>query len=348
MITSAPAEAPLLTELVPGRVAVFRALRLGDMLCAIPAFRALRAALPRAVITLIGLPWAKELVRRYPAYFDSFLSFPGYPGFAEQPFSPPDLIAFLDSAREKCFDLVIQMQGDGSLANELIDELGAAVTAGFYPKWEPCPDDRAFLAYPEDELEPRRHLMLMEFLGASAQGEQLEFPIYPGDTKEAMGLLEEEGIAGNPYVCLHVGGISGGRWPADRFARVAAGLVRLGLRVVLSGVAEERHLAGSVLNGAVAAVNLCGRTSLGGFGALVSGARLLVCNDTGVSHLAAALAVPSVVITRSDGDRWAPMDRKRHTVLLDQDKSDLSPDCVLDEATRLLERYATNCILAVR
>jgi hypothetical protein len=61
----------------PRRVAIFRALQLGDLLCAVPALRAIRAALPDSEIALIGLPWARAFVSRYAAYLVSEISLRG-------------------------------------------------------------------------------------------------------------------------------------------------------------------------------------------------------------------------------------------------------------------------------
>src|SRR5690606_20366944 len=77
-----PTVAPVLCE--PGSVAVFRALQLGDWLCATPALAALRQAWPRARITVIGLDTTRELMARLNEYVDDFVVFPGIPQFPEQ------------------------------------------------------------------------------------------------------------------------------------------------------------------------------------------------------------------------------------------------------------------------
>ncbi len=74
------------------KIIVFRALQIGDMLCAIPTIRALHNAYPEAEITLVGLPWAKMLTERFPDYFHALITFPSYRGFPEQ---PVDYFAFL-------------------------------------------------------------------------------------------------------------------------------------------------------------------------------------------------------------------------------------------------------------
>src|SRR5690349_12360623 len=75
-------------RLDPKTIVIFRALYLGDLLNAVPAFRSLRAAFPAARITLVGLPEAEEFVQRFHFYLDDFIPFPGFPGLPEQ---APDL-----------------------------------------------------------------------------------------------------------------------------------------------------------------------------------------------------------------------------------------------------------------
>lgn len=300
------------------RVAVVRALHgIGDLLCTVPALRALRAALPRAHVTLIGLPTGRPFVARFSHYVDEFLEFPGYPGIPEVPVDPGRVARFLHEAQRRTFDLALQLHGSGATSNAFAVLLGARRTAGFYLPGSYCPDEDLFLAYPSDEPEIRRHLALIRFLGFESEGEHLEWRVTDEDARAldelGVGELERHG-----YVCVHPGARERlRRWPPERFAEVADLLASHGLRVVLTGSAEEAPCVEAVGERMTHEyIDLAGRTNLGAFGALLSRARLLVSNDTGPSHLAAALAVPSVVVfTGSDPARWAPLDRKRHRAI---------------------------------
>lgn len=301
----------------PNRIAIFRALKLGDMLCALPALRAIRAAWREAEIVLIALPWAEEFVDRFGRYLDGFRPFPGFPGLPERPPDIGRIPAFLSEMQAEAYDLAIQMHGSGRLTNPLIELFGAQRCAGFFRSGAYCPAPQTFLPWPERGLEIRRLLRLAEFLGAPAQGEHLEFPLRSSDVRRFRAVAQED-LEPGTYVCIHPGAsVAGRRWPAERFAAVAEALARRGFRVVLTGGVGEEALARSVgrrLSGAC--LDLVGRTDLGALGALLAGARLLVCNDTGVSHLADALRVPSVVISTGDNpERWAPIDGRRHRVL---------------------------------
>jgi ADP-heptose:LPS heptosyltransferase len=303
-------------SLPPGtrKIAILRALQLGDLLCAVPAFRALRAAFPEGEVTLIGLPWAHELVRRFDRYLDAFLEFPGYPGLPERRPEPDTIPAFFETAQRAHFDLAVQLHGNGRVTNEVILRLGARTTAGFFSAGEPCPDERTFLPYPEGAHEIRRLLRLLGYLGIPSAGEDLEFPVHEEDREELAALAQTTSLAPGEYVCIHAGGRSARRWPPARFAQVGDALAARGLVPVLTGSAGEADVVAQVAACMRSAtLDLAGRTTLGTLAALLEGARLLVSGDTGVSHLAAALRVPSVVVfTSSDRARWAPLDRALH------------------------------------
>lgn len=305
-----------LTDTEIRNIVVFRALQLGDMLCAIPAMRALRDAFPDARITLAGLPWAKTLLDRFPHYFDEFIHFPGYPGLPEQRFDPGDVVDFLSRVQERSFDLAIQMQGNGSVVNPLVELFGAKHIAGFCAPGHYCPDSPYFITYPEKIHEVERHLALMSALGVPSRGNHLEFPLYDSDFAE----LEAAGLPITPehYVCVHPGSRGAYRqWPPASFARLADFCHEQGLSVVITGTQEEMPLVEEVMKHMEhPAINAAGRTSLGAVAALIRNAFALISNCTGVSHIAAALKIPSVVISLDgEPERWGPINKELHRTI---------------------------------
>lgn len=306
-------------------VAVFRALMLGDLLCATPALRALRQGWPQARLTLVGLPWARALAQRL-ASVDDFLACPGWPGLPEQPLHDRRaMAAFLAAARARRFDLAVQLHGSGPVVNPLVAALGAPRLAAF---GDPPPgrgrrpgdpagaDDGPFVPWPATGTEVERLLRLTDAMGLPRRGLHLDFPLRDGDRDRAEALCAP--LAGRPFAVVHVGSqLPSRRWPAERFAQVADRLAGDGLAVVLTGSAGEAPLTAAVAAAMRApALDLAGRTDLWSLGALVEWAALVVCNDTGLSHVAAALGTPSVVVASgSDVARWSPADARRHAVL---------------------------------
>jgi ADP-heptose:LPS heptosyltransferase len=224
------------------------------------------------------------------------------------------LLCFIEEMRKKKFDLVVQMHGSGRFTNPLTVLMGARENAGYYEAGRYRPDPRRFIEWRPEEHEVQRWLRLLEHAGVPPKGTRLEFPLDEADWRELRSFCLRE----RSYVVIHPGSqLSSRRWPAERFAEVADALAVEGLKVVLTGVIDEISLVGKTRDAMrQPAIDLAGRTTLGGLAALIGGARLLVSNDTGVSHIAAAMRTPSVVIAcGSDPRRWAPLDRALHRVL---------------------------------
>jgi ADP-heptose:LPS heptosyltransferase len=305
----------------PESIAIVR-LRtgLGDLLCTVPALRALRARLPKAHVTLITFAEMCDVVDRMRPWVDELMGFPGHPGIPERPVRQSEVAFFYAAARARRFDLALQMYGASRGAGEVTERLGARRTGGFLVRRARASERPSYIAYPGREHEVRRHLTLMRHLGAEPpddprEAEALAFPIRQSDRAAAARLAVEAGLRA-PYALVHPGATSPSRrWPPERFATVTDALQRRGLSVGIVGTSVERPLVRGVRQAMSApAVDFSGRTDLGALAALLADASVVVGNDSGPAHLAAAVGTPSVTIFLSgDPVRWA-YESKRHRV----------------------------------
>lgn len=280
------------------RIAVLRANALGDFIFALPALDALRAAYPDAELVLIGAPWHVELLRDRPGPVDRVLVVPPWegirsPGPGEPAPSPATMAAFLDAARLERFDLALQMHGGGANSNPVVAGLGARITAGLRAEDAP-PLDR-WIRYVYYQPEVVRYLEVAQLVGAAPRTLIPTLTTTEADVAAARAVLGEPT---RPRAALHPGASDPRRrWPAERFAEVADALAADGYEVLVTGTVGERELVESVVAAARAPIRpLAGALSLSGLIGLYLSCRVVISNDTGPVHLAAALDTPTVGI----------------------------------------------------
>jgi ADP-heptose:LPS heptosyltransferase len=207
------------------------------------------------------------------------------------PLPADQLPEFLEKARAERFDVALQMHGGGRNSNPLVSGLGARVTAGLQSAEAP-PLDRN-IPYYFYQPEVFRYLEVAELIGAPPVTYRPTFALKDSDIEEAERVAPRTGTG---RVVLHPGAHDPRRrWPTDRFAAVAQALVRQGLDVVVTGTSRESDLVAQVCDGAGAGVkSLAGQLSLGGLAGLLARSTVVVSNDTGALHLAAAVGTPVV------------------------------------------------------
>lgn len=295
------------------RILIFRALKIGDLLCSMPALRALRINFPDAHIAILALPASFFLLERYHEYIDEIIPFSGYPGLPEIKFDYDNYQSMIQHIRVQKFDLLIQMHGNGIGIQSLIADFEIPNVWAYSAIAHPD-----LVLYPDHLHEVDRHLHLLSHYGVPIDSQEIPFPLYPEDRTKFDRLKEEYSQLSGPYVVLHMGASTPQRmWGIDNFVVLAQQLHQMGYNVVLSGVDNEQYLAQDFQNKIdFTCINLMGKADLGCTAYLLMYSEGLATNCTGVSHIAASTKTKSIVFSK-DGEpyRWGPLDRAVHTTL---------------------------------
>ncbi len=292
------------------KILLFRALKIGDMLCAMPAIVNLRQHFKKDRIGIIVLPSMVSFMERFSDYFDDIIPFSGYPGLPEQAFSKQDYQQMLKYIHSEKYDLFIQMHGNGSGLQGFLSDLSIPNIWGF----SPIPEKGRF-TYPSHLHEIQKHNALLQWYGVQTQTEEIPFPTSSQDEYRYGKLVDAYNLDKQPYVVIHPGAsCDERRWGIHNFTEVIKILNAKGYSLVISGVENEQPLVDTLRRSVdFPFYNAIGKADLGVTALLLKDSAGLITNCTGVSHLGAATQTLSVVISK-DGEplRWGPLNKYLH------------------------------------
>jgi heptosyltransferase-2 len=284
---------------------------IGDAVMSVPAMRAIRRCLPESRISLLIRPWVAD-VYGGADFLDEIISF-DKDGLHRGLSGRRRLVSDL---RARQFDLAVLFQN--AFESALLAWCARIPLRIGYAR-----DGRSLLLSHAVPIDPEVRLthQAYYYLGVLAGVGLLEpqpwkaggplpachLEVRESDREAARSLLRTHGVeAGETLIGLNPGASYGGakRWLPDRFAEVADQLAgKYGARIVIFGSGAELPITRRVAETMKSpSVNLAGQTTLGQLMGLIKECALLVTNDSGPMHLAAALSVPQVAIFGSTSD----------------------------------------------
>ena len=275
----------------PKRILLIKPSSLGDVTHALPVLHLLRRRYPNAKISWLVAPYCSGLLEGHPDLDEVILFDRRRFGTAwKNPAAGLDLIRFKRDLRRRQFDWVIDLQGlfrSGWLAWFT----RAPVRIGFANARE-----FSWLFYthriPISTMEQHaveRYLRIALAVGCDDTPIEFPFALTESDRATVAEMTGDE-----PYAVL----LPGANWPTKRWpvenyqALVDPIRQRFGLRCIVAGGPDTLSLANSIPS----ALNLAGKTNLPQLVALLERSSLVIANDSGPMHIAAALGKPLVTI----------------------------------------------------
>jgi lipopolysaccharide heptosyltransferase II len=296
------------------RVCIYRIGNIGDTACAIPAMCAIRRAWPDAHLTLVtspgrrGMPGARELLERAD-WLDEICAY-----YTDQIVGLRAKLKWIAAMRRRQFDLWIELPAAAAPLRTLVRNMLVARVCGARWGYGWRYERLRLFARAQSELiefpdEVTRLERLLDAAGFTAAAPPVSaLGIGRAQSSAIDGLLVR--AAGCPLIVLAPGAkAEPNRWPPESFIEVGRHLAERGTAVALVGGAGDANLCAAIADAiGPRSLNLAGRTTLAQTCELLRRASLVVCNDSGVQHLAALVGMPCVSIfsCRDFDGKWYP------------------------------------------
>lgn len=281
----------LAAAVAPAKILVRATNWIGDGVMMTPALGLLRRFYPQAEIVVAANPLVAELFIHHP-WCDRVMIY----NKSKQHKGLSGLRRFICEVRDEKFDLAVLLQKAFEAAL-IAFAAGIPLRAGFQT------DLRGCLLTHKTALTPRikrlhhsRHYVeLLRSLGMNGDADRLKLQLTATEEAE---VLSRTGL--REWLVLNPGAAYGSakRWYPDRFAAVGNALsAKLGLAVVIIGGPAEEKI-GVDIEGQLTcpSLNLVGKTTVREMMAVIAKSRLVISNDSGPMHIAAAFQIPTVAI----------------------------------------------------
>ena len=275
---------------------------MGDVLMTTPAIRALKSSMPGVRITLMASRSGAQLAPLL-SDVDDVMSYDA-PWVKNDPteYGEPAIIEIL---RERDFDaaVIFTVYTQSALPAALMCHL-----AGITQVLAHCRENPYRLINPwvrDDEPsrgtrhEVQRQLDLVASIGARTSDQHLSLTLRTRDRHAMHSVLRKHGL--NPpgaYVVAHCGASAASRrYSPIKFAQAFSLMRDTNRPILLTGSAQERELGAQVIAAARTStplLNLAGELTLGELACLIDESDLLISNNTGPVHIAAAVQTPVV------------------------------------------------------
>jgi lipopolysaccharide heptosyltransferase II len=290
-------------------ILVVRVDHLGDVVMTTPAIAAIRHSSPAARITLLASRAGAAALRHIPMLDDAIVyDAPWTQGTAHgEGRSAQGDKRLVNALCRRGFDaaIVFTACGHSALPAALVCRLAGIPLRLGYSREDPC--DLLTHWVPDLEVcasgmrhEVTRQLDLVRSVGFQACDERMQFRYGADDVLSMRRKFVQAGAdLLRPYVVVHPGGAaSSRRYPAERFGMAAQSIVdATGCAAVFVGGSTEGPLVARAQSEMRdRGVSLAGQLTLGELAALIAGAQVMVCNNSGPVHVAAAVGTPVAVL----------------------------------------------------
>jgi lipopolysaccharide heptosyltransferase II len=299
---------PLLRNI--GSILFIRVDRVGDMALSTPALRAIKAALPKVQLTVMVSPANAPVLKNNPDV-DEVIVYDRSASLLEK-------MKFINGLRSRHFDLAIDPYTDYELKTAWLAGMSGAVHRIGYATF----GREFFLNCTSPKIEGNKHFVddvldLLKRIGIPSENRNPE--IYLGADEQAWAgqWLQENGFHGKKIVAIHPGAhYQTQRWLPEYYAELIR-LIRERSQadVILFGGPSDIKVIDDIRSRVKMDICVCIQDDLRKFLAILSQCQVLVCNNSGPLHCAAAIKISTIsFMGPTVKEQWMPVGEEHHVL----------------------------------